>query len=117
MVVPADAVEREWLDRVHKIRCVLCVHLGLTQGSKTQAHHPREGQGLSQRAAHCGVAGICKDHHQGPGGIHGLGTRGFYSRYRMDETDLVELTVKAVFTDLAREHLGIRPPGSREKLV
>ena len=111
----ADVVEKEWLDRVHRIRCVVCVHLGVDQTSRTEAHHPYEGQGLSQRAEHCGVAALCGEHHRGANGIGGLGTRGFRTRYKLDEVDLIQMTIYAVFADVCRQYLGIRPPRPRER--
>ena len=36
---------------------------------------------------------LCKPHHQGNEGIHGLGVRGFYTRYKLDELDLLSMTI------------------------
>lgn len=35
-------------------------------------------------------------HHRGNSGLHGLGTKGFYTRYKMGEWDLLALTIKAL---------------------
>jgi hypothetical protein len=32
--------------------------------------------------------------HRGASGLHGLGTRGFYQRYRLDEMDLLAMTLE-----------------------
>ena len=37
---------------------------------------------------------LCPDCHRGPNGLHGLGTRGFYTRYKMDELDLLAKTLE-----------------------
>lgn len=93
-------VERAWLGHVKSVRCVLCVYLGFTQKGGTAAHHPREGVGLSQRGGHFTACALCREHHQGSTGIHGLGTRGFYRTYKLDEVDLIDMTVRAVFEKL-----------------
>lgn len=94
-----------WLDRVHQIPCVLCTHLGLRQATSTEAHHLKEGAGLSQRSQHCLTIALCGDHHTGPQGLHGLGTRGLYTRYKLDELDLLAFTITAVTaTFLRNEH-------------
>ena len=36
------------------------------------------------------------EHHQGNTGLHGLGTKAFYGRYRLDEMDLLALTIEAL---------------------
>lgn len=90
--------ERAWLDLVHRVPCVLCVHLGLGQMEyPVEAHHVHEGVGLSQRASHFRVAALCRDHHQDSKVGVAMGTKAFYRRYKIDELDLVDMTVRAVF--------------------
>lgn len=100
---PADALERAWLDLVHKVPCVLCGHLGMPPSGSTEAHHVYEGVGLSQRASHFRVAALCRTHHQNKVLGVASGTRAFYSRYRLDELDCVDMTVRAVFALLQSE--------------
>ena len=88
--------ERRWFAIVKKQRCVICELLGWPQEGPTEAHHVREGAGLSQRSSHFMVAALCRYHHSGAGGIHHLGTRGFYTRYKVDELDCVARTVELV---------------------
>lgn len=75
--------------------CVLCRHLGYGH-VECGIHHPRIGQGKGQRASHYLAIGLCPEHHQGAGGIHGLGSNAFYLRYRLDELDLLAMTVHGV---------------------
>lgn len=35
-------------------------------------------------------------HHQGNSGVHGLGERGFYTRYKLSELDLLAMTLEAL---------------------
>jgi hypothetical protein len=90
----ASAAEKKYMDSVASIGCVLCRHLGAQQRSQTSLHHIKEGQGLSQRAEHWLTVPLCYDHHQGQNGLHGLGTKGFYTRYRLDELDLLAFTIE-----------------------
>lgn len=92
--VKITSAQRAYLGRVAAIGCVLCRHLGMQQASVTQVHHIKEGQGLSQRAEHWLTVPLCYDHHLGPNGLHGLGTKGFYTRYKLDELDLLAFTIE-----------------------
>lgn len=83
---------------VAKLPCVLCAHLGLQQEGRTFCHHIKEGAGMSQRSPHWLTVALCYEHHQGEGGVHGLGTKGFYLRYKLDELDLLSFTVAALWT-------------------
>lgn len=56
---------------------------------------------MSQRAQHFLAIGLCPEHHRGASGLHGLGTRGFYTRYRLDEMDLLAMTIEGVFSRVA----------------
>jgi hypothetical protein len=61
-------------------------------------HHLKEGTGIGERSGHWLTAALCEAHHQGANGVHGLGTKGFYTRYRLDEMDLLAMTIKALNT-------------------
>jgi len=77
---------------VHALPCVVCTELGETQTSHTQAHHVREGQGMSQRAQDWLTIPLCEDCHTGRSGIHGD-----RSRWRlacMDEMDALAWTIE-----------------------
>jgi hypothetical protein len=72
--------------------CILCRLLGLTQESKTDAHHVRTGQGMSQRAGDYCVIPVCHDRcHQGPHGIHG--DRSLLRQAKVSEMDLLDMTI------------------------
>ena len=90
----SDASKRH-LGRIAEVGCVLCRHLG-TPGTPCEIHHLREGQGAAQRGSDWTSVGLCPEHHRGASGLHGLGTRGFYARYRLDELDLLAMTLEAI---------------------
>lgn len=87
--------ERAYLGRVASLGCVLCRHQG-HEASPAEIHHPREGQGAAQRAEHWLAIPLCPEHHRGASGLHGLGVKGFYTRYRLDEIDLLAMTIRAL---------------------
>jgi hypothetical protein len=89
----ACAAESDYMARVAAIGCVLCRHLGLGP-SPAEIHHVKEGQGLSQRAPNWLTIPLCPEHHRGASGLHGLGTKGFYTRYKLDELDLLAFTIE-----------------------
>ena len=78
-----------YMDRVAAIGCLIC-------GSPAQLHHPREGQGKSQRASDWTVVPLCRAHHTGPEGIHNR--RAFYLRHRLEEIDLLAMTIERLNT-------------------
>jgi hypothetical protein len=82
------------MGRVAALGCVLCKLIGREQSTRTEVHHVREGQGAAQRADDMLTVSLCSDCHRGADGLHGLGTKGFYMRYKMDELDLLALTLR-----------------------
>lgn len=81
------------LDRVAGLGCILCSHLG-NYGTPAEIHHLREGQGAAQRGNDWTAIPLCPEHHRGANGIHGLGVRGFSARYKLDELDLLAMTIE-----------------------
>lgn len=87
--------ESKYLDRVSRLGCILCRHLDLGE-TPAEIHHPREDQGMSERASNWLAIPLCPEHHRGQSGVHGLGTRGFERRYKLSELDLLALTLEAL---------------------
>lgn len=85
------------MEKVAQLPCVLG-QAGFDGGcgGRVCVHHIREGQGASQRAQDTLTIPLCAEHHVGSGGIHGLGRKGFYSRYKLDELDLLAMTLEAL---------------------
>lgn len=80
------------MGRVAGLGCVLCAHLGY-RDSPAEVHHIRDGQGAAQRASDWLTVPLCPEHHRGKTGLHGFGTRGFAARYKLDELDLLAMTI------------------------
>ena len=83
------------MGRVAELGCVLCRHLGHGH-SPAEVHHIREGAGMGQRSPHYLTIPLCPEHHRGNSGVHGLGVRGFYTRYKLDELDLLSMTIQGL---------------------
>lgn len=89
---PAKAIKAH-LDRIGSMDCVLCEALGRRQASKTDVHHIREGQGMSQRASDFLTIPLChEDCHQGPNGIHG--DRALFRLAKVEELDLLAIVME-----------------------
>ena len=86
------AKESAYVARVRSLSCVLCDMLGQRQTTPTNVHHPREGQGMSQRADHFLSIALCQECHQGKLGIHG--DRTLLRIAKVDEMDLLAATVE-----------------------
>ena len=79
-----------WMNRVAGLGCALCRRLGYGE-TPAQLHHPREGQGMAQRASNWLVIPLCEPHHTGNHGWHG--DRQAFKQAKVDELDLLADTV------------------------
>lgn len=80
--------EKEWLNQVASIGCMVCRRLGYYD-TPCEIHHIRANQGWG-RSTHFETIGLCPEHHRGKTGVHGLGTKGFVRRYGFTERELLE---------------------------
>lgn len=81
--------DKKHLQKVRELGCCIC-------GAKpAHAHHIREGQGMGQKASDYESIPLCWYHHQGPQGIHHMGTRAWQERYGREEK-LLEVTLAAL---------------------
>lgn len=85
---------RDHMARVKQLPCVLCLEVYGQHVEGCDAHHIREGQGMGGRADDYLTIPLCKEHHQGATGIHGLGRRAFERVHRTTELDLLARTIQ-----------------------
>jgi len=87
------SAERKYLGRVAALGCLIC-------GSPAQIHHPRFGQGLSQRAPNWLAIPLCPEHHQGnaEGDISVHGSPEQFKNFYGSELDLLADTIKRMNT-------------------
>lgn len=81
------------MGRVAELGCSLC-HQLYEAHTPAEVHHIRDGQGAAQRASDFLTVPLCPEHHRGASGLHGLGVKGFYTRYRLQELDLLAWTIE-----------------------
>lgn len=92
--------ERVRFGKLAELGCVLCHHLG-TPGTSAEIHHLRDGQGMGQRAPSDLTIPLCHIHHRSDRGFHGMGKRAFEAAYGVSERDLLEITNKFLYKELA----------------
>lgn len=96
-LAPPHETESAYMGEVARLGCIVCRLLG--HGFvPCQVHHIREGQGGAQRAGHFCTLGLCEPHHTGDYGIHG--DRRYMRLLKVDEVDLLDLTIGWVFCRL-----------------
>ncbi len=82
--------EKQHYDRVARIGCILCLHMG-HRGTECEIHHIRRFGGARANAP---VIGLCPEHHRGNTGVHGLGAKGFEKHHQISQEELLEMTEK-----------------------
>ena len=93
--------EKKYMNSVAELGCVVCRRMGY-EGTPSELHHPRRKAGGWGRSKDIDVLPLCPEHHTGNSGLHGLGTKGFYTRYKMTEWNLVAMTIEAHFKEQNR---------------
>lgn len=73
--------------RLRQLPCVVCDHMGMG-GRCEELHHA----GHDTDRSDWNQIPLCREHHQGASGIHGLRRRGFEARYKLTEMDLLART-------------------------
>ena len=68
-----------WMEKVSSLGCCVCKRLGIGY-VPAQVHHVAEGSGVRSDFA---VSCLCREHHQGQSGLHGMGTKAFIRLYRL----------------------------------
>jgi len=81
--------EKKHYAKIAQLGCSLCRHLGYGT-TECEIHHIRRFGGKRENAE---VIGLCPEHHRGNTGVHGLGRKGFESRYGIDEQTLLNQTL------------------------
>ena len=87
--------KKTYLNRIASTGCILCRHFGLGE-TPGQVHHLKINCGASQRESDWLTVNLCWEHHQGNSGYHQLRERGFYTRYKLSELDLLAMQIEAM---------------------
>jgi len=76
------------IERVKNCRCVICLHRLGVNTSPCDAHHVGTGEDRDDFA----TASLCKEHHRGATGIHGLHRRAFERTWKATDILLLAWT-------------------------
>ncbi len=78
---------KKYEQRLYTLPCVVGHHMGM--GCMTEElHHvgdPSERTDWAQ-------VGLCREHHQGATGVHGLRRREFHMRYKLSDVQMLAIT-------------------------
>lgn len=77
------------MERVANLGCIICRELGLGF-SPASVHHIFDAAARSDFL----TIPLCREHHQGATGFHGLGEREFNRRYKTTEANLLAKTLE-----------------------
>lgn len=93
----ATKAEKKHFDNVARLGCILCRTIYGIKDTPAELHHIRRFGGKRENSP---VIPLCPEHHRGDSGVHGLGHKGFESRYGIDEQTLLQIT-----QELLKDHI------------
>ena len=79
--------EKNALNKIAELGCVLCSEVLGFEGTPSELHHIRRHGGKRSASP---VIPLCPEHHRGNSGVHGLGHKGFASKWGVTEEELLE---------------------------
>ena len=81
-------------DKLARLGCMACKRLyGQHEPGPVELHHLRTG-GWGKGDFKTLIP-LCREHHQGNSGIHGMGTKGFDKHYSFTQQDLLNDALEA----------------------
>jgi len=86
----ATKAEKDHFRRQAEFGCILCYKLGYGAGTPSEIHHIRRA-GKRDTAP---TIPLCREHHRGDSGIHGMGRKAFEKHYNVCEEDLLDLILE-----------------------
>ena len=79
------------IERVAAAGCAICHELGFGY-TPAEVHHVFDTAARSDFL----TIGLCREHHRGATGFHGLGQRAFEARYKTTEANLLAKTLERI---------------------
>lgn len=79
--------EKKHFDRVARLGCILCRTAFGIKDSAAELHHIRRFGG---KRASSPVIPLCPEHHRGNTGVHGLGAKGFETKWGIAQETLLQ---------------------------
>lgn len=79
--------EKNALNQIAELGCILCSTVLGFEGTPAELHHIRRYGGKRSASP---IIPLCPEHHRGNSGVHGLGHKGFASKWGVTEEGLLE---------------------------
>lgn len=79
--------EKKRLNQIAKLGCILCSEVLGFEGTPSELHHIRRYGDVRSASP---VIPLCPEHHRGNSGVHGLGAKGFESKWGITQKRLLE---------------------------
>lgn len=80
--------EKRQYDKIARLGCIICRLKGYeTKDTGCELHHVRR---YGAKRENSPVVPLCREHHRGNSGVHGLGTKGFEKHYNLSCQELVD---------------------------
>jgi hypothetical protein len=79
--------EKNAFDKIARLGCILCSSVLGFKDTPAELHHIRRFGG---KRATSPVIPLCPEHHRGNTGVHGLGAKGFESKWGVTQEALLE---------------------------
>jgi hypothetical protein len=89
----ATKEEKEHMACVAALGCIVCSHCLRKPGTPAQVHHVRVRYGWG-RSGHEATIPLCREHHTGRTGVHGMGRDEFTAFWGVSELELLEIVVR-----------------------
>lgn len=84
-----SVIGKRHMRKVRELPCLICEKMALGE-TPAEAHHIGDS---AERSDFLTIP-LCREHHQGATGFHGLGERAFNRMYDTTEMDLLAETIK-----------------------
>jgi hypothetical protein len=79
--------EKIALNQIAELGCILCSEVLGIEGTPAELHHVRR---YGTKRATSPILPLCREHHRGNTGVHGLGTKGFENKWGVTYEELLE---------------------------
>jgi hypothetical protein len=79
--------EKIALNQIAELGCILCSEVLGIEGSPAELHHVRR---YGTKRTTSPILPLCREHHRGNTGVHGLGTKGFENKWGVTYEELLE---------------------------
>lgn len=86
----ATKAEKQHMQRVANLGCIVCSECLGCMGSPAQVHHVRVRHGWG-RSSHYETIPLCEPHHTGKDGVHSMGRDEFSNMYEKSEIELLDI--------------------------